>query len=93
MVVGTGTGVVVTGGSLVVVGATVVVLGVVVLVVVVLVLLGAGVVEVEVEFSIGGLLNSASFRLMEDCERTERKQRIRVLFITVSIFGDLPFVF
>lgn len=30
------------------------------------------------EFSIDGLLNSASFRLMDDCERTERKQRIRV---------------
>lgn len=82
MVVGTGTGVVVTGGSVVVVvvvDAVVVVLGVVVLLVVlvvVLVLLGAGVVEVERVVSIAGFSNSASFRLMDDCERAGRNHRI-----------------
>lgn len=80
MVVGTGAGVVVTGGSVVVVvGAVVVVLGVVVLLVVlvvVLVLLGAGVVEVERVVSIAGFSNSASFRLMDDCERAGRNHRI-----------------
>lgn len=84
--VGTGAGVVVTGGSVVVVvvvDAVVVVLGVVVLLVVllvvlvvVLVLLGAGVVEVERVVSIAGFSNSASFRLMDDCERAGRNHRI-----------------
>lgn len=81
VVVDTGAGVVVTGAVVVVTGVVVVVV-VVVLVVevvvdaVVLVLLGVKLVVVDVLLSSPCLGSSTPFRLMEDCERAKKVQKI-----------------